>query len=74
MNRRQLHYVILLLCRLEVVQFLHINLAIYFSFAQKSYILIFGACGTKRDEFAVKGRTFDTRRLVDRHRVSLNFV
>ena len=70
MNRRQLHYAILLnstqlyyvilLCRLEVVQFPHIlvYLAICFSFAQKSYILLFGACGTKRDEFVVIERTF----------------
>ena len=70
MNRRQLHYAILLnrtqlyyvilVCRLEVVQFRHIllYLAIYFSFAQKNYILLFGACGTKRDEFVVNERTF----------------
>ena len=79
MNRRQLHYVILL-CRLETVHFLHILVQfslINFLFAQKSFIPTFSACGTRRDKFAVKGRTFghsQTWTDVDRHRVSLSFV
>ena len=55
LNRRQLHYIILL-CRLETVHFPQLSLV--FFVRSKSFILIFSVCGTKRDEFAVKGRTF----------------
>ena len=69
MNRRQLHYAILLnrtqlyyvilLCRRSRAILAYITLLSHIFFVRpKSYILLFGASGMKRDEFMVKERTF----------------